>query len=84
MEKFINSIEEEKNKQLYSINFLLAELHEHTCENESKKPLSEIPATKPPTSSQYNTNGLDTYNFYKPIATTLTPMSIQLLKEKEI
>lgn len=81
MKKFINSIEEEKNKKLYSINFLLAELKEY---EQKQAATHETPTVKHTVSTQYNTQHLDTFRFYKPTSTILNPHSVQLLKEVEI
>lgn len=76
MQKFISNITD-KEKKLYSINFLLSELHEIEAESKDLAPAKELP------SSQYRTHHLDTYTFYKPIATNLNLASIERLKEKD-
>lgn len=76
MQKFIDKISD-KEKKLYSVNFLLSELHKMEVESEDLIPSKDLP------SSQYRTHQLDTYTFYKPIATNLNLASIERLKEKD-
>ncbi len=75
MEQLIKHITKEQQAS-YSINFLLAELHEVDNFEEEEELIIEDPE-----SPQYNTHQLDTFSFYKPISSTLSHQNIQALKE---